>query len=101
MLVVEHSGGGDGTVGPLARFLHVDSSHSGLIITNTRALAGAGSIQKGLIILQKRTEVGLMAPSLSDPCSVEMRESLTKDVSFLLSFKLTEMQRKDLPEYMI
>lgn len=50
VLVVEHSGGGRGIVGLLAGFLHVDSSHSGLITTNSRELAGAGFVQEGVII---------------------------------------------------
>lgn len=46
-----------GIVDLLARFLHVDSSHSGLIrpTTNSRGLAGARSIQEGLIIKKRRS----------------------------------------------
>lgn len=55
MLVVEHSGGGCGIVGLLAQFLHVDSSHSGLITTNSKGLAGAWSIQEGVIIKKRRS----------------------------------------------
>lgn len=56
MLVVEHSGGGGGIVGLLARFfLHVDSSHSGLITANSRGLAGARSIQEVVIIKKRRS----------------------------------------------
>lgn len=55
MLVVEHSGGGCGIVGLLPRFLHVDSSHSGLITTNRRGLAGVQSIQEGVIIKKRRS----------------------------------------------
>lgn len=54
MLVVEHSGGVCGVVGLLARFFsHVDSSHSGLITTNSRGLAAAWPIQEGVIIKEK------------------------------------------------
>lgn len=55
MLVVEQSGGGCGIVGLLARFLHVDSSHSGLITANSTGLAGARSIQEGVIIKKRRS----------------------------------------------
>lgn len=55
MLVVEHCGGGCGIVGLLARFLHVDSSHSGLITANSKGLAGARSIQEGVIIKKGRS----------------------------------------------
>ena len=55
MLVVELSGGGRGIVGLLARFLHVDSSHSGLITANSKGLAGARSIQEGVIIKKRRS----------------------------------------------
>lgn len=39
-----------------ARCLHVDSSHSGLISRNSRGLAGARSVQEGVII-KKRGQV--------------------------------------------
>lgn len=55
MLVVEHSGGGCGIVGLLARFFHVDSSHSGLITANSKGLAGARSIQEVVIIKKRRS----------------------------------------------
>lgn len=48
-------GGRGGVQGLVARFLHVDSSHSGLITTNSRGRAGAGSIQEGVIIKNRRS----------------------------------------------
>ena len=55
MLVVEHSGSGCGIVGLLEQFLYVDSSHSGLITIKNRGLAGARSIQEGVIIKKRRS----------------------------------------------
>lgn len=66
MLVVENGGGGCAIVGLLARFLHVDSSHSGLISANSKGLAGARSIQEGVIIKKRRSRAALMASAPTD-----------------------------------
>lgn len=54
-------------------FLHVDSSHSGLITTNSRGLAGAWSIQEGVILKKRRS--GSSRPS-NGPCSVRLQSSV-------------------------
>lgn len=66
MLVVEHSGGGCGIVGLLPRFLHVDSSHSGLITTNGRGLAGAQVSPGGRNYIEKKVQSRLMASAPFD-----------------------------------
>lgn len=63
--------GSGGIVGLLARFLHVDSSHSGLITANSRGLAGAGSVQEGVIISERRSGAAQW-PLHSDWSPVEM-----------------------------